>query len=148
VKWRQLQPERPDPGRAFVVIADPGDEASGMLSDFATAQSLSAAQLTAVGAFARATVGWFDRQAKDYRRIEVDQQCEVLSLLGDVAVGPDGPAVHAHVVLGLSDGSVRGGHLLAGDVWPTLEVIVREAPAQLAKTFRPEIGLALIDLDR
>ena len=117
-----------------------------MLSDFARAQSLSAAQLTAVGAFARATVGWFDRRAKEYRRVEVDQQCEVLSLLGDVAVGPDGPAVHAHAVLGLWDGSVRGGHLLAGEVWPTLEVIVRESSAQLAKKYRSEIGLALIDL--
>jgi predicted DNA-binding protein with PD1-like motif len=148
MKWRELEPDRPDAGRAFVVVGDPGDEASGMLSDFATSESVSAVELTAVGAFSRGTVGWFDRRAKDYRRIEVDQQCEVLSLLGDVAVGPDGPAVHAHVVLGLWDGTVRGGHLLAGEVWPTLEVIVRESPAQLAKTFRPEIGLALIDLDR
>lgn len=45
-------------------------------------------------------------------------------------------------------GSVRGGHLLEGHVWPTLEVVVRETPAQLRKTWRPEIGLALIDLER
>jgi predicted DNA-binding protein with PD1-like motif len=30
-------------------------------------------------------VGWFDRAAKQYRRIPVDEQCEVLSLIGDVA---------------------------------------------------------------
>jgi len=72
----------------------------------------------------------------------------LLSLVGDIAVAADGPKVHAHVVLGLKDGSVRGGHFLAGDVWPTLEVVVREAPATLRKTSRPEIGLALIDLDR
>lgn len=76
------------------------------------------------------------------------QQCEVLSLVGDIAVGDDGPSVHAHAVLGLPDGQVRGGHLLEGKVWPTLEVIVREAPRTLHKTYRPEIGLALIDLSR
>jgi predicted DNA-binding protein with PD1-like motif len=78
----------------------------------------------------------------------VDQQCEVLSLLGDVAEGQDGPILHVHVVLGLSDGTTRGGHLLEGRVFPTLEVVVTETPAQLRKVMRPDIGIALIDLDR
>lgn len=51
-----------------------------------------------------------------------------------------------HAVLGLADGSTRGGHLLEGRVWPTLEVMIREAPAELRKTYRHEVGLALIDL--
>ena len=78
----------------------------------------------------------------------MDQQCEVLSLIGDVALGHDGPQPHIHAVLGLPDGTTRGGHLLEGHVWPTLEVIIRETHAGLRKTYRPEIGLALIDLDR
>jgi hypothetical protein len=68
-----------------------------------------------------------------------------LSLLGDIAVGGDGPQPHLHAVLGLADGTTRGGHLLAGQVWPTLEVIIRETPAVLRKTDRPDLGLALID---
>jgi uncharacterized protein len=51
-------------------------------------------------------------------------------------------------VLGLSDGTTRGGHLLEGRVFPTLEAIVTESPAQLRKVLRPELGIALIDLDR
>jgi predicted DNA-binding protein with PD1-like motif len=136
----------------YVVVLDEGDEAFSALTDWATSQQISAAQVTAVGAFERAVVGWFDRAAKDYRHIQVGQQCEVLSLLGDIAVGPGAhgdpgqPQPHLHAVLGLADGSTRGGHLLEGHVWPTLEVIVREAPAELRKTLRPDVGLALIDL--
>jgi uncharacterized protein len=78
----------------------------------------------------------------------VDEQCEVLSLLGDVAEGADGPILHMHTVLGLSDGTTRGGHLLEGKVFPTLEVIVTETPAELRKVLRPDIGVALIDLDQ
>lgn len=48
-------------------------------------------------------------------------------------------------MLGLRDGTTRGGHLLEGHGWPTLEVIIREVPAELRKTYRPEVGLALID---
>ena len=76
----------------YVVVCDPGDEAFDVLTQFARAQDLEASQITAVGAFSRATVGWFDRATKQYRRIPVDEQCEVLSLIGDVAEGQDGPA--------------------------------------------------------
>jgi uncharacterized protein len=132
----------------YVVVCDPGDEAVSALTQFARAERLEAAQITAVGAFERATVGWFDRAARDYRRIQVNEQCELLSLVGDVAEGEDGPIVHVHAVLGLSDGTTRGGHLLEGRVFPTLEAIVTETPAELRKIMHPDIGIALIDLDR
>jgi uncharacterized protein len=132
----------------YVVVCDPGDEAVAALTQFAQAEDLEAASIAAVGAFEHAVVGWFDRAAKDYRRIRVDEQCEVLSLLGDVAEGQDGPILHMHTVLGLSDGTTRGGHLLEGKVFPTLEVVVTETPAELRKIMRPDIGVALIDLDQ
>ena len=132
----------------YVVVCDPGDEAVAALTQFAQAEDLEAASIAAVGACEHAVVGWFDRAAKDYRRIRVDEQCEVLSLLGDVAQGQDGPILHMHTVLGLSDGTTRGGHLLEGKVFPTLEVVVTETPAQLRKVMRPDIGIALIDLDQ
>ena len=132
----------------YVVVCDPGDEAVSVLTEFARSERLEAAQITAVGAFEHAIVGWFDRAARDYRRIPVDEQCELLSLIGDVAEGQDGPILHVHAVLGLSDGTTRGGHLLEGRVFPTLEAVVTETPAQLRKVLRPDIGIALIDLDR
>jgi uncharacterized protein len=133
--------------RTFVLVLDPGEEAFATISNFAEDKRLSAASLTALGAFAKATVGWFDLAAKTYREIPVDQQCEVLSALGDIALDDQNkPSLHMHVVVGLSDGSTRGGHLLEGQVQPTLEVTLIEAPAQLRRKKRPELGLALIDL--
>jgi predicted DNA-binding protein with PD1-like motif len=93
---------------------------------------VSHAPLTAIGAFESAVVGWFDFEKRIYRKIEIAQQCEVLSAIGDVAVGDDGKAsLHVHVVLGLSDGTTRGGHLLEGAVRPTLEVVLTDTPAKL-----------------
>ena len=132
----------------YVVVCDPGDEAVAALTQFARAERLEAARLTAVGGFERATVGWFDRAARQFRPIPVDEQCEVLSLIGDIAEGQEGPSLNLHVVLGLSDGTTRGGHLIEARVFPTLEVVVTEAPAELRKVMRPDIGVALIDLDR
>ena len=81
-------------------------------------------------------------------RIEVAEQCEVLSAIGDVAVGDDGRAsLHVHVVLGLSDGTTRGGHLIEGKVRPRLEVVLVDTPAQLRRKKKADIGIALIELE-
>ena len=129
-----------------VVILDSGEEAFAALTKFANDAGITAASLTAIGAFERATVGWFDVDRKTYKEIEVSQQCEVLSAIGDVAVGDYGKAsVHVHVVLGLSDGTTRGGHLLNGKVRPTLEVVLTDTPTHLRRKKKPDIGIALID---
>jgi uncharacterized protein len=91
-------------------------------------------------------LGWFDRERKDYDRIPIGEQVEVLSLAGDVALDRGEPKVHAHVVVGKRDGTAHGGHLLRASVWPTLEVVLAESPAELRKSHDPETGLALIDL--
>src|SRR3977135_1160148 len=130
-----------------IVILESGEEAFAVLSKFANQAGISAASLTAIGAFENATIGWFDFASKTYKKIEVDQQCEVLSAIGDVAVGDDGKAsLHVHVVLGLSDGTTRGGHLMAGTVRPTLEVILTDTPVHLRRKKKADIGIALIDI--
>ena len=131
-----------------VVILESGEDAFEALTKFANDAGLTGASLTAIGAFEKATVGWFDFEKKTYKKIEVAQQCELLSAIGDVAVGDDGKAsLHVHVVLGLSDGTTRGGHLLEGKVRPTLEVVMTDTPAKLRRKKRADIGIALIDLD-
>ncbi|MBR1246303.1 DNA-binding protein [Bradyrhizobium sp. AUGA SZCCT0169] len=137
-----------DPGgRIHVVILESGEEAFAALTRFANEARMTAASVTAIGAFEKAVVGWFDFATKTYKKIEVNEQCEVLSALGDVAVGDDGKAsLHVHIVLGLSDGSTRGGHLLSGTVRPTLEVVLTEVPARLRRKKRADIGIALIDI--
>ena len=109
-------------------------------------EHVTAAQFTAIGAFAGATLGYFDWTTKEYCRNAVDEQVEVASLTGDIALGPDGnPALHIHCVLGRRDGAALAGHLIEGKVRPTLEVILTESPAHLRKRHDPESGLALID---
>jgi predicted DNA-binding protein with PD1-like motif len=132
--------------KTFAVIFDKGDEVIAGLTDFAKQNQLAAAQLTAIGAFSDATLGYFDREKKDYVKIPVDEQVEVLSLVGDIALSKGEPKVHAHVVLGKSDGTAHGGHLLEAYVWPTLEVIVTEAPTHLQRKIDEATGLALISV--
>jgi uncharacterized protein len=145
MRWKFLDK---GPPATHAVVLDSGDEAVGALGKFVRERRIEAASLSAIGAFERAVVGYFDWAKKDYKRIPVEEQVEVLSLLGDVAVSEGKPTLHIHAVLGRSDGSVVGGHLLEGHVRPTLEVVFVEPPAHLKKRKDPETGLALIALDK
>ena len=134
-----------DDEKTYAVIFDKGDELMARLLEFVQQEGITAAHFTAIGAFQRATLGYFDRQGKEYKKIPIQEQVEVLSLIGDVAIADDKPQIHAHVVVGTSEGMARGGHILEAQVWPTLEVILTEEPAYLRKRHDPETGLALID---
>ena len=134
-----------DGKRTFAVIRQKGDEAMRCLQDFAVKERLSASQVTAIGALSSAKLAFFDWETKEYWPIPVEEQVEVASLVGDIAVGPDGkPSVHVHAGLGRRDGTALAGHLQEGHVRPTLEIIITESPAHLCKVKDAESGLALI----
>lgn len=132
-------------GQTYAVIFSTGDEVKAGLVAFARDKQLGGSHFTAIGAFSDVTLGYFDWQRKEYRKIPVREQVEVLSLVGDVALKENGePEIHAHVVVGKADGTAWGGHLLEAHVRPTLEVILVESPGHLQRKHDPETGLALI----
>lgn len=132
--------------QTYALVFDTGDEVMTGLRDFASKHRLSGSHFTAIGAFSDLIVGYFDWEQKDYKKIPLREQVEVLSLAGDIALDEGKPQVHAHVVVGKSDGTAHGGHLLEAHVRPTLEVILVESPQHLQRQTDRESGLALIRL--
>ena len=131
--------------RTFVAVLETGDEVMASLARLAEQERLSAAQITGIGAFSRALIAYFDWERKEYETIAVDEQVEVASLIGDIALDEKGaPALHVHLVLGRRDGSALAGHLAKAHVRPTLEVVLTETPAHLRRVKDPNTGLALI----
>jgi predicted DNA-binding protein with PD1-like motif len=135
------------PQKTFALVFDKGEEFIGALTSFAEANGMDGSHFTAIGAFRDVVLGYFDRQKKQYQEIPVEEQAEVLSLIGDIALNKGKPKVHAHVVIGKADGTAHGGHILRAHVWPTLELILTESPKRLCRITDEETGLALIDLN-
>lgn len=133
--------------KTFILIFKTGDELAKGLLKFAQEQKLSAASFKAVGALISVRLGWFNWETKKYEpSVTLDEQVELLSLIGDVALQDGKPVVHAHAVVGKKDGTAHGGHLLEARIRPTCEVVLTESPAQLQKHLDPESGIALISL--
>src|SRR5262249_37451755 len=69
--------------KTWALIFDKCDEPVSGLTAFAKAEKLGGAHFTAIGAFSEVTLGYFDRSARDYKKIPLREQVEVLSLIGD-----------------------------------------------------------------
>lgn len=133
--------------RTLVAVLATGDKVMASLKELATRERLTAAQLTAIGAFSEAEFAYFDWEKKEYLPIPVREQVEVASMLGDIGVDAEGqPAPHVHLVLGRRDGGAIAGHLVEATVRPTLEIVIVETPTHLRRRKDEASGLALIDL--
>jgi uncharacterized protein len=133
--------------KTFILVFETGDELAEGLLQFAKEKNLSAASFKAVGALSSVRLAWFSWENKRYEpSLTVDDQIELLSLIGDVAQKDEEPVVHAHAVIAKKDGTAHGGHLLEAHVRPTCEVVLTESPAKLQKFVDTQSGLALIKL--
>jgi predicted DNA-binding protein with PD1-like motif len=135
-----------DGERTIAVVFDVGDEVMAGLLRLAESLQLSAAHFTGIGALSGATLGFFDVERKQYVKIPVGEQVEVVSLAGNIARDDGTPKVHAHLVVSRTDGGAMGGHLMDARVRPTLEIVVVESPRHLRRKWDPATGLALLDL--
>ena len=131
----------------FFLVFDRGDDIIETLRRFATERGIRAGRFDALGAVERATIAWWSWEAKQYVRRDLDQQCEVAALIGDIAVEGDKTKVHAHVVLGPEGNAALAGHLVSGVVRPTLEMQLVRYDKPLVRRKDPETQLSLIAVD-
>ena len=142
----RLVSENPDGEKTYAVIFAKGDEILSGLTEFAAREKLTSGWFTAIGALQSAKFGWFDESRKAFRDIPVNDQVELVSLIGDAGLVNGTPAIHAHGAVALSDGQMRGGHLLQAIAWPTLELFFTSSSVKLTKKQDEETGLFLFDL--
>ena len=147
MQWKLIDDESAG-RRTFAIIFETGDEVMAGLRRFLAERPVGASQFSGIGAFSDAVVAYFDWERKDYVKIPIREQVEVLVLSGDVSDEESGKSkLHAHVVLGKRDGTAHGGHLMEAHVRPTLELILTESPRHLVRRFDAGSGLSLIRVE-
>jgi predicted DNA-binding protein with PD1-like motif len=133
--------------KTLVVILDTGDEILSSLESVARTEHLAGSSFKAIGALSDVELGWLNWETKKYQTaVKFQEQVELLSLIGDIALKDGEPEIHAHLVVGRRDGTAHGGHLLRATVRPTCEIVITESPRHLQKEIDPDAGIALIRL--
>ena len=119
-------------GRTFEVTLHKGDEGAAGLTEFAEQNHITLAHVTAVGALNAAVLGWFDPDKRAYKKIAINQEVEVVSFIGNIAMENGKPFLHAHAVVALPDGSTKGGHFIEGHVSLEMQIFVVDSDATAA----------------
>jgi len=130
---------------AFLIRLMKGEEIISSLTKFLTAQKISSAYFSGIGAVQKATLGFYNLKKKKYiwRKFS---ECEVVSLIGNVSLLNGKPFIHAHLVISDNKYSCYGGHLKDAVIGATLEIVLKKLSGKAERKFDREIGLNLLDL--
>jgi predicted DNA-binding protein with PD1-like motif len=141
-----MRSKRLNSDKSFVLVFDTGDKVVEGLTNFARENSLTGAFFFGLGAFEQVTIAFFNLAKKEYEHIPINEQVEVMSIIGNISLYRGEPKIHAHAVVGKRDGTAHGGHLIEAVVRPTLEVFVTVSSTELRRSLDQATNLPLIDL--
>jgi predicted DNA-binding protein with PD1-like motif len=117
--------ERTATERVFEVRFGTGDEILSGLYDFVAKNKITSGHITGIGGLAPgALLGWGDPEVGAFKRIEIKDKTEIVSLIGDISSPNGKPYVHVHMVVASADGSTKAGHLLEAHIAPIGELTV------------------------
>lgn len=135
-------------GEHYVLRLDPGEEVMATLLDFVDREDVRGGYFLAFGGFSRVQLDYFDVDAKRFKTNDVDQQVEVVSLLGNVARDHGKPIIHMHGAVSDAQSHTSSGHVASGTVRPTLEVFLTRFDGTINREKDPRTGLELLALPR
>jgi predicted DNA-binding protein with PD1-like motif len=84
-------------GNEHVLVFEPGEKVLETLNTYLIQYDITGARFTAIGGFSHVQIEYYNVQTKQYEPRDVNEQVEVISLIGDVALVDGKPFVHAHV---------------------------------------------------
>lgn len=133
-------------GERVQVRFESGEQVAASLLAWLKAEGIGFATMTGLGAVSSATVSYWNGETEEYEQHDLDDQMEVVSLIGNVSIKEGEPFTHIHVTLGRRDLSIIGGHLNDATVLPNLELWVRPEAQAVERTLDESCGLYLMHL--
>jgi uncharacterized protein len=128
------------------VRLESGDRAVESLTALLRADGIGYATVTGLGALRWVRLSYWNAETREYETHELEEQVEVISLVGNAALRDGEPALHLHVSLGRRDLSLLGGHFNEGIAHPTLEVWLQREAGSVVREIEPDSGLPLMQL--
>lgn len=123
-----------------------GEKLIENLLRFLAEQGIGFATMTGLGALRQATVSYWHATTQHYEAHQIEEQVELVSLVGNVTLKDGAPFVHAHVTLGRSDLSILGGHFNEAVVHPNVELWLRPEADGVERVLDESCGLYLMNL--
>jgi uncharacterized protein len=128
------------------VRLESGEHAQPAVLGLLQREGIGYASLTGLGAVRWAKLAYWNALTREYEEHVVEEQLEVVSLVGNVTLRDEQPFLHWHISLGRSDLSTLGGHFLDAVAHPNFEIWIQREAKPVHRRVEPASGLALMDL--
>ena len=128
----------------YVLKAGVGEDAMAELKVFCKENTIHAASFFAIGAAKELSIAWYDIHKKEYVKKEIQQELEIISLLGNVAVMDGEVIVHAHGSFSDENMQLLAGHVTKLIVGAACEIVLEKFEGTIEKKYDDETGLNLM----
>ncbi|MFP4497625.1 MAG: PPC domain-containing DNA-binding protein [Vulcanimicrobiota bacterium] len=133
-------------GTTYIVRLYKGEEIGASLKEFARKYGITAGFINGIGAVDDVILGYFHMGKKIYIEEHLEEDFELLSLMGNFALIDDEPFAHLHIMLGRDNYQVIGGHMVQARVSVTCEIYIQAADTIIKRVLDEGSGLKLMDL--
>jgi len=133
-------------GDRLVVRLESGEPVVESITGLLEEEGIGSAVLSGLGAARYVRLAYLNVASRQYEAHEVEEQLEVVSLVGNAALREGKPFLHVHVSMGRRDLSILGGHLQELIANPTIEVWIQPEADPVQRVFDDEIGMAVMQL--
>jgi predicted DNA-binding protein with PD1-like motif len=133
-------------GQIYVVRLEIGEEIITQLKELCTQLQIGAGKVCGIGVVRSAVISYFDLPSGEYRHRKLSGNMEITSLMGNISSMEGEPFPHLHVALADKDFQLLGGHLTAGEIGVTGELIVEPFAEIIERKINQESGLNLLAL--
>lgn len=133
---------------AYLIRVPEGADLHSHVKRLLSELKVQGALLFGIGGLSRAKLGYFDFSSRSYVEKELDEQLELVSLLGNAALLDGEPHVHLHATLAGRDYRALAGHLLEARVHPFVELGILTTSHRAIRSFSEQKGLFLLLQER
>ena len=133
----------------YLVKVFPGEEIVASLLQLAEKEHILGASVTGIGGVKEVEIGYFDLKKNDYVRKKIQENLELVSLLGNFSyIDSKKPFYHLHATLGTRSYKAIAGHLFSAVVSITAEIHLITFSEKIVRSYDPTFRLNLWNLNR
>ncbi len=132
--------------KGFLLRFSSGEDFEESLKAFCGEHRISSATFSGIGQTKTLTLSYWDSKEKQYNDTYFEEELEIVSLTGNVALYNQQLFIHSHGSFGKSDLSTVSGHITQLSVGATLELFLTDLNVTLERTLDEVTGLKLLNI--
>ena len=141
---REISYTKVDDG--YLIRMYPGQEILSSLIQFAKEKNIISGVIEGIGGVNKIEIGFFNLTTKEYERKVIEEDLELVSLLGNLSYVDGQPFIHAHGTFGNAQYQAIAGHCFSLEISVTAEIHLVTFSNKIERSLDSSMRVNLLDL--